>query len=683
MHTIQLSAARVCLLFLIYSSIFSAAAQAGNTAIEGRVFTESGPLPNALVSAHRTYNDLQRNLPPAASARTDKDGVYRLPLPPGAYHFTATGQSGGRSFFAYHGSNPITVAQENFWLALMATTTDPPPVYVDGSTGIEGRITYKGKPLDGAYLALYKPDDKTFKGLGVKTESVEADGRFKVNVEPGNYVVTARKIASGKSNRPLQKGDLYCYNSQNPVEVKDGLAARIEFSCYPKISRSDFVTTPTIKSDSIKTVAELAAASTSGIRGKVTDASGRPLAGMNVLAYHLTAPVFMMYHVYQRHEYSAETDEHGTFFIPIDADGEYGVVARDTLGDGPHRGELYGLYQGNVRHAVAVKRGELVENIAIVAGRVMDAPAQAQERIQPETVIGTPGGSPVILGDTVITHDTVWQGEIIIQGVINVKRGATLTIRPVTVVRFKKIDRDQTSVCDREYLIEGRLIARGSADKQISFTSAEKNPALNDWSYLQFLAADRGNIVEYCRFEYAFAGVMIHYAEVRISDSVFQHNNRGVHYNTADLGIDHCTFRDNRIGIRFMRLEGSVLITNNEISRNDLGVLFVRQHVNAVDFERLNRGTEMPRFAGNNIFDNVTYNFSLGEGQERDVNVAGNWWGTAKREAIAERMFDRRKDESLSTIVFEPFIIEPVRNCGVRGLRPSAVAQAATEKVRP
>jgi len=683
LHTIKWSTTGALVAFLLLLLVTSVTAQANDVIIEGRVFTELGPLPDALVSVHRSYSDLQRKATPAATARTDKDGVYKLHIPQGSYHFTATGESGGRRFFAYHGSNPINVVKESFWLALLATPADYPPVYIDGPPGVTGRITYKGKPLDGAYLALYKPESKTFKGLGVKTESIGVDGRFNLPVEPGNYVVTARKIVSGKGNRPLQKGDLYCYYSQNPVEVKDGLTAKIEFSCYPKIDRNDFVTTPTVKSDAIKTVAELSASSKSGIRGKVTDFNGRPMAGMSVLAYRLTSPVFMMYHVYHGSEYSTETDERGMFFIPIDSDGDYGVVARDVLGDGPHRGELYGLYQGNVRHAVALKQGELVENINITVGKVMDTSAKVEARVQQETIVGTPSGAPVILDDTIISHDTIWQGEIIIQGVISVKRGATLTIRPGTVIKFKKIDRDQNDVGDGEILVEGRLIARGTAESRILFTSAQNKPAINDWSYVQFLAADHGNVIENCRFEYAFAGVMIHYADVKISDTIFQNNNRGVHYNTANLSIDHCSFIDNRIGIRFMRLEGNVLITNNDISRNDIGVLFVRQHVNAVDFDLLNRGKEMPRFEGNNILANRTYNFSLGEGQERDVMVAGNWWGAAKSETIAEMMYDHSKDKSLSKIIYEPFLSEPVRNTGASGLRSPAIGQDAARGAQP
>lgn len=654
--------------------------------IEGRVFTEASALPQATVSVYRSYADLLAGSPPVASATTDQEGVYRLHLEPGPYYFIAKGTVNGREYYAYHGSNPVKTDEDNLWVALMATPVDPAPVYTAGTGTVEGVVTFKGQPVPGAYVALYPPDSKTFKGLGVKTESADASGRFKINIQPGKYVITARKIVGGNSNRPPRKGDLYCYYSQNPVEIKEDQTASLEFSCYPKIDRSSFVAVPIVKGDDFKTVADRATSADAGIRGRVADENGRPLPGLTVLAYPLASPVFMMYNLYHGTEYSSETDSSGKFFIPLDEDGDYGIVARDILGDGPHRGEIYGLYQGNIRHAVTFKKGTLVDNIAITAGQVMPVSTASQPNVAAApapVVIGTPGGAPVLLADSVISSNTVWQGEIQLSGVISVKRGATLTILPGTTVKFRRIDRDHNEIGDGEILVEGRLVARGTADQKIVFTSAEAKPAVNDWSYLQFLASDPGNVIEHCCFEYAFAGVMVHYADVRISDTLFRNNNRGLHYNTANLRVDHCTFTGNRIGIRFMRLEGNVQITNNDISRNDIGLLFVRQHVNAIDFDKLNRGKENPGIRDNNIFNNRNYNFSLGEGQDRDVNVAGNWWGSALAPTIAGSIYDQDKDKGLSRVIYAPFLAAPVAGAGVVEPKSAAGPGKQAEEAQP
>lgn len=647
--------------------------QAADLPLEGRIFTVNGILPGAKVMLYTSFNDIQDGQPFAVSNDADSSGVYRLKVPQGEYYVVARGEQDGKRYFAYHGNNPIRVEKDGLWITLQAFAVPEPPVYTPGPTGIKGRLLFRGEPVEGAYVAIHHPDSKTFKRLGVKTESVDSDGRFSLAVPSGKYVVIGKKVASGKSNRPLQNGDLYCYYPSNPVEVREGQTARFDLSCYPKNDRASFVGTPKVKDNKLKTMAEQAMSSGSGIRGRVVDASGKPVPDMMVLAYRLAAPVFMMYHVYHGSEYSAMTDATGTFFIPVVQDGDYGIVARNVLGDGPHSGEIYGLYQGNSRHAVTYKANTLVENISITVGKVMGAPVGSDQEknkkdrkaVSPR-IVGSTRGKPVVLEDSVIDTDTVWQGNILIKGVINVQRGATLTIKPGTTVRFIRIDRDNNDIGDGEIMVEGRLVARGTADKKIIFASAEKKPAINDWSYLQFLAADPGNIIEHCQFENAFAGVMIHYADVRISDTIFKNNNRGIHYNTANMEVEHCTFSDNHVGIRFMRFEGNVKITDNEITRNDIGVLFVRQHVNAVDFEQLNKGKQPPRYERNNIYGNRNYNFSLGDGQDRDISVPGNWWGSSLEQKVAEYIYDSSKDEGLSKIFYEPFLSTAVPGAGVR-----------------
>lgn len=650
--------------------LLPAMASADEAVIEGRVFSSAGPLQGARVKVFRTYDDISAGVSQLTSAPADKDGVYRFSLPPGAYYFVAEGEANGKRYFSYHGNNPVKVGDGKLWLALMGNEVSGEVVQLPGPTSIEGVIRYKGEPVSDAYVAIYAPGTRTFKGLGVKTESAGPDGRFNVSLEPGRYVVVAKMSPGAKSNRPLQKGDLYCYYPNNPLEVRTGQTARIELSCYPKADRGAFVDAPFIKDGDLQTVASMKAGSKTGIRGKVTDPDGNPVPGLSVMAYRTEAPVFMMYQVYHGTEYSAQTDASGSYFIPVDREGTYGIVARDILGDGPHRGELYGLYAGNPRHAVTLGKEELVDRINITVGRVM--PAQVVKSTGGEkassrpVVVGKAGGPPAIIGDTVITGEMVWQGEITVKGVVAVKRGASLTVTPGTTVKFVKMDRDGNEVGDGEIMVEGRLIAKGTKDKPIRFVSAEANPSINDWSYLQFIASDTGNLLEYCQFENAFAGVMIHYAEVRIVDCLFRNNNRGLHFNTADLHAEHNTFVDNRIGIRFMRFEGDILIKNNQIAGNDIGVLFVRQHVNAVNFDQLNKGTELPRFVSNNISGNLKYDFTLGDGQDRDVPVAGNWWGTAKADEISDRMYDKGKDGSLSRIIFEPHLQSPVSGAGMR-----------------
>lgn len=131
---------------------------------------------------------------------------------------------------------------------------------------------------------------------------------------------------------------------------------------------------------------------------------------------------------------------------------------------------------------------------------VVDDSNQSGKRVHPRTVVGIPGAPPTVLGGSVIIQDTVWQGEIIITGVIAVKRGATLVIRPGTMIWLNQAGRDKNG--DGKILMEGRLIAKGTPEQRIIFTTSEGKPATGDWPGLQFLVQNEDNIIENCLFEY-------------------------------------------------------------------------------------------------------------------------------------------------------------------------------------
>lgn len=658
-------------LLLILGLLLPSLSNAAETTVAGRILTESGPLTGGVVFAYRNYSDIQTGTPVSASELVDNAGRYTLRLSQGEYYFVARGKKDGKNYFAYHGNNPIRVESDDAWITLLANEAQP-PVRSKGVAALKGVVTYKGLPVKGAYVSFYKPEARRFKGLGLITEPTGEDGTFDIPVPFGTFVVIAKKIESSKGNRPLKKGDLYCYYPSNPVEVMPDSTTSIEVPCYPKDDRTSFNEAPSIKSEHFKTIDNLAAGSSAGIRGRVTDAEGKPVAKVLALAYLATKSVFLTYHLSHGTEYSAETNSDGTYFIPIGASGDYYLVARDTLGDGPHTGELYGLYNGNSRHVVSYQKGKLTDNINITVGRIMDEPKMGRQPAHAENGTFASGRisrtepEVTVITDGVITTDTEWKGRILIKGVVVVKNGVTLTIRPGTTVSFARIDRDNNGVGDGELRIEGRIVAKGTQEQRIVFTSAEQKPETRDWSYIHLLASQENNQFEYCRFEYGFSGMQVHYSTVRIADCLFNNNYEGLHFNTANVEADHNTFSNNGTAIRFKRLEGKVRISNNDIHNNEIGMLFGRQQINAVDFKNLNKPVEFPLFVNNNFHDNEKYNFSMGEGQNLDISVIDNWWGATIASKIEESIFDKGSDATLGRIIFTPYLSSPVRNAGIR-----------------
>jgi hypothetical protein len=127
---------RKFLILLFY--IFPALAFADNINIEGRVFTETGPMKGARVYVYKSYDDINAGTPFLTSEPTNEQGLYKFRLSAGNYYFTAKGNKDGKEFYAYHGKNPIKVDPQNLWLAFMSNEIKE-PVYSEGTASIRGR----------------------------------------------------------------------------------------------------------------------------------------------------------------------------------------------------------------------------------------------------------------------------------------------------------------------------------------------------------------------------------------------------------------------------------------------------------------------------------------------------------------------------------------------------------------
>jgi len=357
--------------------------------LEGVVLSREGPVADAVVTAYPDFTSLRTHQNGIVSAPGDKPGQYRLTLPEGKYYLVATGSEQGTKLYGYHGLNPIDVVKEGYhWIPILVLPRNSASCE-PGYPGVGGRVLYKGEPVANSSISVYSLSEEPFRGMGLLTNTVSEDGAFWFDLEPGEYVVFARKRFGGSAIGPIRKGDLLCYYSENPIRIPPDASCEIDISCYPRDDLDAFLAGDASdprgrkelerRAASLKEADEtnsmrLIAARRSGqtaISGRVTDLAGLPLPDLYVSAYPADGvPLFQMYVLRMKTEYMARTDENGSFVLPL-AEGTYYLVAREMVGDAPQAGEHYGIYEGSPNHSFTVRPGEEMVDVHIIAEPIM------------------------------------------------------------------------------------------------------------------------------------------------------------------------------------------------------------------------------------------------------------------------------------------------------------------------
>ena len=168
-------------------------------------------------------------------------------------------------------------------------------------------------------------------------------------------------------------------------------------------------------------------------------------------------------------------------------------------------------------------------------------------------------------------------------GSIVVGCGATLTIQPGVEVRFEP---GLALLVGWSAWGPGTLVARGTAQSPILFTSNQPAPAPGDWSRIGYLdqATDAsfdgdgnyvsGCILEHVIIEYAGSG---DYSAVNVDQSapflryceVRQNLKRGMGvYSAPPLQIANCYVHDNQFGGIFVGYSGNHVLADNTVSDN-------------------------------------------------------------------------------------------------------------------
>ncbi|MHB8173626.1 MAG: right-handed parallel beta-helix repeat-containing protein [Nitrospirota bacterium] len=213
------------------------------------------------------------------------------------------------------------------------------------------------------------------------------------------------------------------------------------------------------------------------------------------------------------------------------------------------------------------------------------------------------GGGVLRLHDQTYNTDQTWSGTVIIDGVVQFGPKATLKVLPGTTIEFTRNDTDGDGIGENEIYIQGRLIAEGTSDKPVTFTSAEKIKRPGDWGAVNIMVSQgKINRLSHCIIEYGYRGFHMHFSKATITDSKLRNNYMGIQCQDSDLDVDRCeisgnkcgaiVFRDSRLkirdcnihdnrwGIRF--LYGKAEITGNTITGNLInGITFSETKVKA------------------------------------------------------------------------------------------------------
>ncbi len=245
---------------------------------------------------------------------------------------------------------------------------------------------------------------------------------------------------------------------------------------------------------------------------------------------------------------------------------------------------------------------------------------------------------PLRLHNAEIRQDTVWQGQVEIDGSVKVFKGATLTLLPGTDVSFVPRDADRDGLGDAVLIVEGGLHAEGTRAHPIRFRSAAAEPKPGDWLEIR-IDFSRHTYLRYCEIRDSAYTLHAHFTRGLMEDCTVRHNIDGCRLGQARFTIRNSLFEHNQgKGINFRN--STVDIHGNIIRYNGSGIfLFENDREISV--------------SGNNFYGNQE-NFRLGDFYTGRVRLAGNWWGTADIEKAGRTVFDQKYDPTIGTVSLQP-----------------------------
>jgi len=245
-----------------------------------------------------------------------------------------------------------------------------------------------------------------------------------------------------------------------------------------------------------------------------------------------------------------------------------------------------------------------------------------------------------------IKGSEVWSGDVIIEGIVAVRKGAYLKIMPGTKVMFIAKDYDGDDIGDGEVYVEGEIECLGTKDAPIIFTVYKDAVEPAKWKYVMVNHAKKA-VFDWTIFEGAYSGLQVHFSTATVKNCVFRKNIDGFRFSTSNIFVSGCKMTENKHGIRYEERDSTGTICGNEITDNEIGIFPVTKCKGKINFKL------------NNIYQNG-YNIRMGDEQRDDLSFANNYFGSQLEREILKTIYDRKFDKNLPKVKYKPFLKKAV-----------------------
>ncbi|GAB4236628.1 MAG: hypothetical protein OHK0028_13630 [Deltaproteobacteria bacterium] len=179
----------------------------------------------------------------------------------------------------------------------------------------------------------------------------------------------------------------------------------------------------------------------------------------------------------------------------------------------------------------------------------------------------SPGPGARRIGDTFLDTDRVLEGDVIVDGILRVAPGATLTLLPGTRLFFTFRDTDGDGIGENGIFLQGNLHAKGTRERPIGMHPVRGNGP-GRWDSVNFMASDRGeNVLEHVEISGAYRGLHAHFSRLGGKGIRIVRCFRGVQFQESEVALSGLTVsestsalrcRDSDVRIDGFRVDGTV-----------------------------------------------------------------------------------------------------------------------------